>query len=93
MLCTGETQHYKLVFREGYTDAALRHPDIAAVPWSTHYTTLGGGAIGAPVELPPGKTWVAEFSYRKYYEYWNKPRYETSGTPLPGRTEGYYSEQ
>lgn len=93
MLCTGETQFYKLVFREGYTDAAMRHPDLAAVPLSKHYTTLGGGAISVPVELPPGGTWIAEFSYRKYYEYWDKPVFETSGTPLPGRTEAYHTEE
>jgi hypothetical protein len=51
--------------------------------WSAYYTTLGGGAASVPVELMPGKVFNIEFSYRKHYEYWQKPSYENSGTPLP----------
>jgi hypothetical protein len=83
MLCTGDRQYYSLIFRCGYSDVLLRHPNLAEMKWSAYYTTLGGGAASVPVELMPGKVFNIEFSYRKHYEYWQKPSYENSGTPLP----------
>jgi hypothetical protein len=82
LFCPGVPEHYKLVWRAGFCDAVVRHPDLDEVEWSTRFATVGGGRVATPVVLGPGETWYAEFSFRKHYEYWKVPDFETEGTPV-----------
>jgi hypothetical protein len=79
--CPGNRQYYSIVWRQGFTDALVAHPDIAEVEYSRYFAAVGAGKVAVPVRLEPGEVWLAEFCFRKHYEYWYLP-FEKDGTPF-----------
>jgi hypothetical protein len=80
--CPGNRQYYSFQWRQGYSDTVVGHPGVHA-DWTTGMATVGAGKIGVPVKLEPGKTWHAEFSFRKHYHYWPNLPFEDYGMPAP----------
>ena len=83
LFCPGDLSHFELVFRSGFKDTIVAHPDIDQFPEANEYVTIGAGKLAAPVRLPPGCVWFAEFGIRKHSTYWTVPIFEDEGTPLP----------